>query len=257
MKIIYTVIIYFIGLGAGYGQQVKVTPTSEWVEFIGVNSVNIKGYNGSEIIIESDDEEDEKAITVGLKLWDQDEFISDTKAGLKIDQKSRALIIKQTSKNYSCGEDREYTIKIPKNMNIKYTHSSWDGDMLYIEDMAGSIEVSTNYNEVILKNVTGPMAIKTVYGSIDAEFSAVSQEGSISLYSVYEHVNITMPKDTKSKFNLKTTYGNIYSDLDINVDKSKSGKTGWTGSKLVGDLNGGGVDVIVNATYDNVYLRSK
>lgn len=260
MKIIYILILSFTILNTNYGQQITVTPTTEWVEFISVNSVNIQGYDGADIIIDStgdeDDEDEVKTISVGLKLWDQDEFIADTKAGLKIDQKSKALVIKQVSKN-SCGDDRVYTIKIPRNMNIKYEHSSWAGDVLSIEDMEGSIEVSSNYNEVILKNITGPMSVKTVYGSIDAEFKSVSQEGSISLYSVYEHVNITMPKNTKSNFNLNTSYGNIYTDFDINVDKEKSGKKGWTGSKLVGNLNGGGVDIVLTATYDNVYLRSK
>ncbi|MDA8692537.1 DUF4097 domain-containing protein [Saprospiraceae bacterium] len=260
MKIIYILIISFTILNTIDCQEIKVTPTTDWVEFINVNSVSIQGYDGTDIIINSSggEKEDEEVNTIatGLKLWDQDEFISDAKAGLKIDQKNKVLVIKQISKNI-CDNDREYNIKVPKNMNIKYEHSSWDADVLSIEDMAGTIEVSSNYNEVILNNVTGPMAIKTVYGSIDAEFLTVSQEGSISLYSVYEHVNVTLPTSTKSKFNLSTSYGDIYTDFDINVDVEKSKKKGWTGSKLVGDLNGGGVDIIVTATYDNVYLRSK
>jgi len=259
MKSISTIILCLTILHTSHSQNHTIMPTTNWVHLKSVNSVSIEGYDGKEIIIESDYEDHEKVEekSVGLKLWNNDEFDNATKIGLTINEKSDAVIIKQVVNN-ACGanDDQHYNIKIPKNMNIKYEHSTWEGEILHIKNISGTIEVSTNYNEIVLEEVTGPMAIKTVYGGITADFQEVSQTGSVSLYSVYEHVDVTVPTTTKSNVNLNTTYGNIYSDLDIDVDKQKSGKKGWTGSKVIGTVNNGGVDFILTATYANIYLRS-
>lgn len=87
--------------------------------------------------------------------------------------------------------------------------------------------------------------------------SKVSQEGAISLYSAYKDVDVSIPSDTKSNIQVVTDFGNIYSDLEVNVDLENSISGDILGSKMVGNINQGGVDIIVQATYGNVYLRGK
>jgi len=99
------------------------------------------------------------------------------------------------------------------------------------------------------------MAIKTVYGSIEVEFEELAQIGSVSLYSVYEYIDITLPENAQSSINLKTNHGNIYSDMDINILNEENTNILSNGDKIEGNLNGGGVDLIINANYDNIYLR--
>ncbi len=262
MKLFSTLILMLTTLNTFYSQEYTFDPMSDWVTFKDVDNVLIKGYDGAEIIIESSDydDEDHDDRSKGLKLVIVDGKSDNTNLGLSVINEQGRVIITQVKSSYnSCGsgDDTDYIIKIPSSMNVRYEHSSWSGDELYIEDISGELDVSSNYHDVYLSNVTGPMAVKTVYGTIESDFASLSQEGSISLYSVYEHVDITIPKTSSSNVKLSTTYGNIYSDLEIDVDKTKSGKTGWTGSKIIGKTNSGGVDLLITATYENIYLRSK
>ena len=113
------------------------------------------------------------------------------------------------------------------------------------------------YNDVKLVNVTGPMSVKSVYGSVEANFSSLSQKGSISIHSIYDFVDVTLPATVKADVNLKTPFGNIYSDIDIDVKTTEKGMRVISGSDLKGTVNGGGVEVVLTSSYENIYLRKK
>jgi len=129
------------------------------------------------------------------------------------------------------------------------------------------------------------MAIKTVHGSIEIIFEKVAQANSISLYSVYEFVDVSIPSSTKANLNMSTTYGEIFTDLDIETARKKETATSQensnikyvgndevenennhkrnhnscqsTNNDITGIINGGGVDLVLNSTYSDVYLRKK
>lgn len=258
MKYLYIFIISIAFNSTNFAQEYTVTPTTDWVEFVDMNEVIISGYDGKEIIIEFDEDVDTKKqeTSKGLKLWDQGSFVDKGVMGLKIKQKNKVLLIKQVASDLFDAEIN-YKIKVPRNMNIKYQDKDWLGNVVEITEMNGTLEISTNHNNIILNNNTGPMAVKSVYGSIDAIFSQVSQEGSISLYSAYQDIDVSIPKSTKSNLQVITDFGNIYSDLEVNVDLDNSKSGGIVGSKMVGDINQGGVDILLQATYGNVYLRGQ
>ena len=101
------------------------------------------------------------------------------------------------------------------------------------------------------------MAINSVYGSIDANFSEVSIKDNISLYSVYDHVDVTVPKSIKADFRLNTSYGKMFTNLDLDVGSKDGNMKNLSNRKITGSFNGGGIDFSITATYKNIYLRKE
>jgi len=251
----FLLITFLLPFQTTSAQENIFVPKSNKIQFLGLNTVNIVGYSGNEIIIES------KSYTAakqndrcaGLKLVGSDSF-DNIDLGLAVKNSNDGVVISQVGTT-TCGEEaHNYKIKVPSSMNVEFINSSWDGKTVMITNVGGEIEISTNYNDIFLSEVTGPLAVKTVYGSIEAIFSEVSQKGSISLYSVYEYVDVSLPENSHSNINFKTQAGNIYTDLNIEVEKSGSNNK-WSGDKILGDLNGGGVDINLTSSYDNIYFR--
>jgi hypothetical protein len=151
-----------------------------------------------------------------------------------------------------------------------------------LKNLTNEIEVSTSYNKIKLENNTGPMNIKTLYGSVDAVF-ANDIKGPVSIVSVYGYVDVSLPKSTKANVKLATSYGKLYAAeglkiaLDIRTEEIaepnmngvfnfSSGDSGIVinglssnrkSGSINGKINGGGADIILKSSYKNVYLRDK
>ena len=216
-----------------------------------VDEVTIKGYSGSEIVISGhkDEEADERA--AGLKLLNSQGLDDNTGFGVSVREEGDNVHVTGIGN----ADDSRITIQLPKNMAVYYSHTDYHGGDLVIEDVAGEIEVSAAHNEVHLKNVTGPMAVKSLYGEIEAVFSSVNQSGSISLNSVYNLIDATFPSSSGYNVNMSTPYGSIYTDVSIDVDTGDDEMKRISNKKIKGTVNGGGVDVTLKSGYENIYLR--
>ena len=107
----------------------------------------------------------------------------------------------------------------------------------------------------MIENCTGPMAISSVHGAIDAVFSEISQANSISLYSVHNHVDVSVPASAKADFKLNSAWGEMFTDLDLDYGDTDGELKKVSRKKVVGKFNGGGVDFNITSTHNNIYLR--
>ncbi len=258
-NIFYTIVISFLACTVTSGQnQFTVNKSVGTLSVMGIDELEIQGYDGKEIIFmsNSDQDDEQSERSKGLKLINSLGLNDNSGIGLSIEEANNEIIVKQISNGASC--DDGYTIKVPNSMSLYVEHSTTYGDDVMIKDMNGEIEISVNYNDVYLDNVTGPLAIKTVYGDLDTQFGIVSQRNAISLVSVYGHVDVSMPANTKADLQVSTNYGALYSDMDIKVTtKGSDGKMKSISTKKVnGTINGGGVEINLSSMYDDVYLRS-
>ncbi|MDF1698299.1 MAG: hypothetical protein P1U56_20790 [Saprospiraceae bacterium] len=230
----------------------KTTMSTGTLSIIDLDDVLVEGYNGSEVVVSSmvaESEENERA--KGLKLMNAMGLDDNTGFGIAVYQEGTELFVRQISKSCSCSD---VTIQVPKGMKINVSHSNYNAENLRIKNVSSELEITTNHHDVRLEDVTGPMAVKTVYGSIDAIFTSLSQTGSVSLYSVYELVDVTIPSQSKMNVTLSAPYGSVYSN--INVDVSDHGNGSWnSGTTIKGSFNGGGVEFSVKSAYEDVYLR--
>jgi len=252
-KILSILALGLMVAGAASAQEFKISKSTGTLEIREVNRVSIEGYNGNEIIFTSrnhDRDHDERA--KGLRAISSVGLEDNTGLGLSVVDKGNVIEVQQLKKM----DGPDIRIQVPKGVKISYSHTSPHGDGLEIKNFEGEIEVSTVHNDVDLSNVTGPMSVKTVHGDIDASLGAILK-GPISITSVHAHVDVALPVATKADFKLGTTWGEIFVDPDFKIEIDKSGSLVKYSNKLAGKMNGGGIEIELSSTHDNVYLRKK
>jgi hypothetical protein len=75
--------------------------------------------------------------------------------------------------------------------------------------------------------------------------------------SVHGHVDISLPPAIKANLKLKTVYGEIFVAPDFKIDIERTGDMVKYGNDVNGKINGGGLDITLSSTHNNVYLRKK
>jgi hypothetical protein len=100
------------------------------------------------------------------------------------------------------------------------------------------------------------MEVKTVHGDIDASLGVVLKS-PVSIVSVHGHVDVALPVGTKANLRIGTTWGEILVDPDFKIEIENTGGMVKYSDKIRGKLNGGGTEIELGSTHDNVYLRKK
>ena len=188
----------------------------------------IEGYSGNEVIF-SVPTKDEKKIderAKGLREINGSGLNDNTGIGLDVSTKGEETTVNSVSKLFS---NEIITIKVPQGIKISFRNSSvMSPSEVIVKNMKSEIDISTSYNKIKLENNTGPMNVKSLYGSIDAIFSG-EVKGPVSIVSVYEYVDVTLPATTKANIEIATSYGKLYAadGLKIAVEPNinKANKT--------------------------------
>ena len=218
-----------------------------------VNKVAFEGYSGSEIIVSTYGKHSSKSERAeGLRIINGSGLEDNTEIGLAMNKENGSTILEQVSRRSST----RYLIKVPANVTVKYEHSTHEGSRVTFKNMKNELEISTNHNSVTLENVTGPMTINTVHGKIEGNFSSVNQSSPISIASVHGLVDLSLPSNSKANLRINSNHGEIYSDLDITIEKKET-MTKYSNRNVRGTLNGGGVQMSVESSHGNVYLRKQ
>jgi predicted membrane protein len=252
-KIITLIALVCFTAGVALAQEYKLAKSSGRLEIIEVNNVIIEGYSGDEIVFTSrsrDREDDERA--KGLRSISNMGIEDNTGLGLSVLEKGGIVEVRQLKKT----DGPKITIKVPKGVVVSYAHTSPYGDDVEFRNIESEIEVSTVHSEVILNNVTGPMTVKTVHGDIEATLSA-TMKSPLSIVSVHGHVDVAMPVSTKANLKLGTAYGEIFVDPDFKIEIEKTGNMVRYSDNVSGKINGGGLDITLSSSHNNVYLRKK
>ncbi|MBL0745031.1 DUF4097 family beta strand repeat-containing protein [Chryseolinea lacunae] len=244
-----------LSIGFMQAQEYKVAKSSGRLEIREVNHVVVEGYSGNEIVFTSrsgkrDDDERAK----GLRSVSANGLEDNTNLGLSVVDKGNVIEVQQLKRM----DGPEITIKVPKGVTVSYSHTSPHGDEIEFKNVEGEIEVSTMHNGVQLTNVTGPLTIKTVHGDIEGTLNA-SVKAPISIVSVHGHVDIALPTTVKASVKLGTVYGEIFVDPEFKMDleRTENNMVKFSSDTVTGKINGGGLDINLSSTHNNVYLRKK
>jgi len=233
-------------------QEYKLAKSTGKLDIQEVNKVTIEGYSGNEIIFTTSDhnkEKDERAN--GLRAVSGYGLEDNSGIGLSVVDKGATIEVRQLKKM----DGPDFIIKVPKGVIVSFKHTSPYGSGLTIKNFDGEIEVSTVHNSVEITNSTGPMTVKTVHGDIEAKLPG-ALKNPISIVSVHGHVDVALPVATKANIKLGTVYGELYVDPDfkLEMEKRDDGMVIYSTS-LSGKINGGGGDINLSSTHNNVYLR--
>jgi hypothetical protein len=150
------------------------------------------------------------------------------------------------------GRRGAYRIRVPENLALEIERQCAGSGETSISNVKNEIDFK-GCHSIELKNVTGPLVISTISGSVNVVFSEISKDKSISIASVSGEVDVTLP--AKAGFNLEmgTISGNMYSDFELQSSKGGMDRVG--GGSLNAQVNGGGVDVKLHSISANIYLR--
>lgn len=215
-----------------------------------IGDITIKGYAGNEIIIQPESFSIPKTAE-GLKLVTG--FGSDnTGVGINVQEVDGTIAIQSVRR-----KETDYTIQVPEKVKLHITASSNRSGDISIEDFKGELEIKTRYNDLDIKNVSGPIVLNATYGEVNIVFSEVNQDKPISLIAAYDDIDITLPANTKANIEMESTYGDIYTDFDIKRENEANGMSKVNNNPIIGTINGGGVKIYVKSPYENVFLRKQ
>lgn len=210
--------LLFLSLSAWAQKEYKIAKKTDKLH-LHLNGAVIEGYDGKEIVFsgqkETNAEEDERA--KGLTAISSSGLSDNTGLGINVTDNGQEIKVSLVGN----GLDNDVVkILVPKQMNISFTYEkSLYNEPVIIKNIKGEIEISVRYNKVNLENNSGPMNIKTIYGSIDASFTEPIK-GPVSIISVYDYVDIAIPRSTKANIELGTSYGKLYAADDFEITRT-------------------------------------
>lgn len=220
------------------------------INFSNVSELTIEGVDGNELTIQREKayRVDERA--TGLRKISATGKQDNTGMGVSVDETSDGILIEQIGNKCN-----RLIVKIPNTAFVKINSVGHQMQTLIVNNFAGELDITNEYNDMKLVNVSGPVAASSVYGDITAIFSEVPKE-AIHLTSSYSTVDLTLPAQTKANVNLRTGYGSMYTDFDLEVPANNEINK-HNASGLEATINGGGPNIVLIATYKDIYLRKK
>lgn len=223
-------------------------------------SIKVIGYAGKEVIIdavsvEKDNKKSDRESVNGMKK------IS-TNDGFE-------LTAKEKNNTVQVGVDKvntliNLTIKVPHKFSLKVSTVN-NGD-ISVENVNGNLEISNINGFIKMKNIAGSVVANTINQDIIVNFTEVTPNTPMAFTTLNGKVDVTFPASVKANVKLKSDMGEVYTDFDIDVDKTpakinnsvdkekglyKIKKDEWT----YGKINGGGSEVMMKTMNGDIIIR--
>lgn len=221
-------------------------------------SIKVASYDGKDIIInviprDGDNEEESNASENGMKR------IS-THGSYEVTAKEADNNVTVNTGNPNKAIDLD--IKIPQDVRLQIGTVN-DGEIT-VDNVRGELEVNNVNDKITLTNISGSVVANTVNGDVNVAFKAVDPKAPMSFSTLNGDVNVTLPADTKANLKLKSDNGDVFSDFDIDIDKTpaKIDKTTEPGLYKIkkddwvsGKINGGGPEMMMKNMQGNIYVK--
>jgi hypothetical protein len=225
--------------------------------------ITVKGYSGKEVIVEATtnpeddgDEEESSDKRKGLKL------IPNSSTGLTIEEDNNSVYVSNSGR---WGNRRvDLDIQVPVNCSMKLSTVN-DGN-IQVTGVHGDLDINNTNGSVTLKEISGSVVAHALNGDILVTMNAVNADKSMSFSSLNGEIDVTFPSTIKASLQIDDEQGQVYSDFDMQLDKSKpvveesskksGGKYKVTIDKgMKGTINGGGQEIQFKNFNGNVYIR--
>ncbi|WP_420576516.1 hypothetical protein [Ekhidna sp.] len=265
-------IILFLGAAASvwaqdFNEQIAVplsSPDKKGKLEVGQvrGDIIIEAYNGKEVIIQATAGKDD------CDDCDHDHGESrNAPAGMK--RISSSPIELEASENNNRVEIETNSWKKPINLNIKVP-ANFD---LEVSTVHGKVEVTglNGYHEissvngpVTLIDMSGSIVTNTVNGAIIVNLKSVKPNEPMSFVTLNGNVDVTLPASVKARAKMRSDRGEIFTDFDMTMDRSKPQVKSDDGeykvsinSWVYGDINGGGPEYTFKNMNGDIIIRKK
>ncbi len=123
-----------------------------------------------------------------------------------------------------------------------------------VDGAKGKLKVDSDFGDITINNAQSvTLAVETNSGTV--EFSGTLGVGPHFIKSDFGGIDINLPADAKQTLDLKTDFGKIKSDVPVTV--TLNGDSNSNGDHVVGDINGGGEQLTVQANSGNINIKVK
>ena len=220
-------------------------------------SIKVVGYDGKDVIINvtprGGEEERSRASENGMKR------IS-ASGGYEVTAKEADNKVTVNTGNPNKALDLD--LKIPQDVKIKIGTVN-DGDIV-VENVRGELEVNNVNDAITMTNISGSVVANTVNGDVTVTFNSVDPKAPMAFSTLNGDVKVTLPADTKANLKVKSDNGDVFSDFDIDIDKTppKVNKTTEPGMYKIkkddwvyGKINGGGPEMMMKNMQGDIYVK--
>lgn len=215
-KITMIASVLLLTAGQAFAQkEFKLAKSSGKLVINSVSNLSVEGYDGKDIIFSATTNKEEKTDdprAAGLSALSSVGF-DNTGVGLSLSEKENVTLVSAIEK------DLKLTVKLPKNVALSFKTTGFangDSTIISLSNIQSEVDASTQYEHVSLKNVTGPISIKSLYGNIEGKLTP-SFKGPISLVSVYGFIDVTVPEAAKADVSINAMYETLYAAKDLNL----------------------------------------
>ena len=222
--------------------------------------IHVIGYDGKDVIIEA--------------IAEVDNHVSRKKGNVRSDGMKRItptdgfeITAEEDNNNVKVEMDEvmktiNFTIKVPRKFSLKL--STVNNGNILIENVSGSFELENANGSIKMKNVSGSALANTINGDLTADFESILTGTPMAFTTLNGNVDVTLPPTVKANIKMQSEMGEIYSDFDIDINKStfkvirttekgvyKILKDKWT----YGKINGGGAEILMKNMHGDVNIR--
>jgi hypothetical protein len=205
-------------VSSSYAQETKTYKTKfngagkSIVLNIDAKQLDIEGYNGDDVVIEASGLPEVPKEADGLRPLSA-AGVENTNIGLSVNANGNILTISTVMKGKAV-----YKLKIPKELGVsvkKRNSCSCNETGMSISGIEGGLEINTNYEDITLLDVSGPVVANSHQGKIKVVFSDKMPDKPSSIVSYGDHVDVTVSENAKILFSVLSSNGNMFTDLDL------------------------------------------
>lgn len=219
----------------------------------------VTGYTGKEVIISAKSSgnshvndhkhDDDLNVPAGMKKLDVN----------PVELKAREENNRITVHSDSWKRRLNLEIKVPANMDLDI-HSVHG--VIKITGVEGAMDISAVNGDLEFSNVSGSVVSNTVDGDVKATFKRITSGEPMSFVTLNGNVDVTLPANVKASAKVRSDRGDIYTDFDMSLERSKTNVKKSDGqyevsinSWVYGKINGGGPEYTFKNMEGNIIIR--
>jgi hypothetical protein len=223
-------------------------------------SIKVIGYDGKDVIVQvfmdstKDEDDDRDDDSRGMKR-----IGSTGGMDIRADEDNNTVRISSSAQNKLAG----LIIKVPQNTARIDVGSINDGDVT-VSDVSGKVEIHNVNGSITASGISGSVVANTVNGDVIVKFKSVDASAAMAFSNLNGKIDVTLPADTKANFKLKCERGDMFTDFDIDVDKTRpkvetKNEDHFHQVKIddwvLGKINGGGSQIEMQSQFGSIYIR--
>ena len=238
-------------------------------------SIHIVGYNGKEVLIEAvpGSEEGNMKTKEKIKVKVNTSTASDdspaSSAGMRRLTPNNGFELSAEENNNrveiesnSFKRPISLKIRVPQKFSLKV--STVSNGTITVENVNGELEIDNVNGPIELTNISGSAVANTINGAIKATFTDVNATAPMAFSTLNGRIDVTFPASAKANFKIKSDRGDIFSDFDMDIDKSQPQATRSSQSGMYrvavenwvkGKVNGGGPEIMMKSMQGDIYVR--